>query len=102
MTQMFTDEGEDREGQGIVSWPGPHLWKSCSSSVDELSVLSNPPRRVSWRRSHETPLPIQAFAKDARSCLPATPRVSPAYQQRARAKINVVERIMACDGRVRN
>ena len=46
MTQMFTDEGEDREGQGIVSWPSPHLWKSCSPSVDDLSVLSNPPRWV--------------------------------------------------------
>ena len=33
-------------GQEIVSWPGPHLWKSCSPSVDDLPVLSNPPRRV--------------------------------------------------------
>ena len=33
-------------GQEIVSWPGPHLWTSCSPSVDDLPVLSNPPRRV--------------------------------------------------------
>ncbi len=39
-------------GHEIVSWPGPHLWKSCSPSVDDLSVLSNPPRRV------KVPIPV--------------------------------------------
>ncbi len=52
MTQIYTDEREDGEEQGTVSWPGPHLWKSCSPSVDDLSLLSNPPRRV------KVPIPV--------------------------------------------
>ena len=44
MTQIYTDEGEDREGLGIVSWPGPHL------RLNSLSPVVEP-----WSRSSGAP-----------------------------------------------
>ena len=67
MTQIYTDEGEDREGLGIVSWPGPHLWIKlrhlpprfeCSAPCPQRSHLrlnSLSPVVEPWSRSSGAP-----------------------------------------------